>query len=113
MLLETFFYVYLNSAGSLVIDEYSSFPDMETVPHIRLAVVTTSSGDITSIVDARDYHNISIPWGAGGVKKTIEAHTADDTLTVAESDSVHTNLGASGTVTLTLPASAAAMTQSR
>jgi hypothetical protein len=103
-------YVYLNSAGSLVINEYSSFPDMAAVPHIRLAVVTTSNGDITSIVDARDYHNVSLPCGAGGVKKIIEAHTADDTLAVAESGGVHTNLGAAGTVTLTLPASAAAGT---
>ncbi len=103
-------YVYLDSAGSLVIDEYSSFPDMEAVPHIRLAVVTTSSGDITSIIDARDYHNVSMPCGAGGVKKNIQAHTADDTLITAESGSVHTNLGATGIVTLTLPASAAAGT---
>ena len=103
-------YVYLNSAGSLVVDEYNGFPDMGTIPHIRLAVVTTSSGDITSIIDARDYHNISLPYGAGGVKKVIEAHTADDTLTIAESGSVHANLGASGSVTLSLPASATAGT---
>ncbi len=45
-------------------------------------------------------------YGAGGVKKTIEAHISDDTLTVAESGSVHSNLGATGTITLTLPASA-------
>jgi len=46
-----------------------------------------------------------MPYGAGGVKKTIEAHTSDDTLTAAESGSVHSNLGATGTITLTLPAS--------
>lgn len=38
--------------------------------------------------------------------RTVEAHTADDTLTAAESGSVHTNAGASGTVVLTLPAAA-------
>jgi hypothetical protein len=103
-------YVYLDSAGSLVINEYSGFPDMATAAHIRLAVVTTSGGDITSIVDARDYHNISVPYGSGGVKKSIEAHTADDTLTADESGSVHTNFGATGTITVTLPASAAAGT---
>ena len=47
-----------------------------------------------------------VPYEAGGVKKTIEAHTADDTLTMEESGSVHTNFGATATVTLTLPASA-------
>jgi len=36
-------------------------------------------------------------------KNKLEAHTAADTLTVSESGSVHTNLGATGAVTLTLP----------
>lgn len=36
--------------------------------------------------------------------RPVEAHTAGDTLTVAESGSVHTSVGASGTVTLVLPA---------
>lgn len=103
-------YIYLDADGTLVTNEYSSFPDMATTPHIRLAVVTTSGGDITSITDARNYHNISIPFNSGGIKKVIEAHTADDTLTEAESGSVHTDLGATGTVTLTLPASASAGT---
>ena len=38
------------------------------------------------------------------MRRTIEAHVADDTLTASESGSVHSNLGATGTVTLTLPA---------
>ncbi|MDD5134139.1 MAG: hypothetical protein PHP01_01855 [Phycisphaerae bacterium] len=54
-------YVYLDSQGSLVIDEYAGFPDMATNPHLRLAVVTTSGGDIVSITDARGYHNFYIP----------------------------------------------------
>jgi hypothetical protein len=99
-------YVYLDSAGNLVINEYSTFPDIATTPHIRLAIVNTSGGDIESINDCRVGHNFVMPYEAGGVKKTIEAHTADDTLTVEESSSVHTNLGATATVTLTLPASA-------
>jgi hypothetical protein len=103
-------YVYLDSSGSLVCDEYSNFPDMTTTPHIRLAVVTTSDGDIDSITDCREGHNFAIPYAAGGVKKTIEAHTSDDTLTTAESGSVHTNLGATVTITLTLPAAAPAGT---
>lgn len=103
-------YIYLDSSSSLVINEYSSFPDMATTPHVRLAVVTTSDGDIDSIVDSRQGHNVSIPYEAGGVKKPIEAHTADDTLTAVESGSIHSNLGATGAVTLTLPASAAAGT---
>ncbi len=99
-------YIYLDSNGNLVTDEYSGFPEMAEVPHIRLAVVATSGGDIDSITDCRMGHNFMVPYGAGGVKKTIEAHTADDTLIEAESGSVHSNLGAAGTVTLTLLASA-------
>ena len=99
-------YIFLNSSGTLVTSEYSSFPDMATTPHIRLAQVCTSGGDIDSITDCRTGNNITIPYGAGGLKKTVEAHTADDTLTAAESGSVHSNLGATATLTLTLPASA-------
>jgi hypothetical protein len=103
---KTGIYVYLDSSGNLVIDEYSSFPDMAVTPHIRLAVVSTSSGDITSITDCRVGHNFVIPYGAGGITKKIEAHTSDDTLSAAESGGIHSNLGATGLVTLTLPASA-------
>ncbi len=99
-------YIYLDSSGSLVTNEYNSFPDMATTAQIRLAIVSTSGGDIESITDCRAGHTIVMPCGAGGVKKTIEAHTSDDTLTAAESGSVHSNLGATGTVTLTLPTSA-------
>jgi len=103
---KTNIYVYLDSAANLVTNEYSSFPNMATTPHIRLAVVSTSGGNVESITDSRAGHNVVMPYEAGGVKKMIEAHTADDTLTAAESDSVHTNLGATGTITLTLPTSA-------
>ena len=103
-------YVYLDSSGSLVTDEYSSFPEMATTPHVRLATVTTSGGDISSMTDCRAGHNIVVPYEAGGVKKIIEAHTSDEALTAAESGSVHSNLGATGAVTLTLPVSAVAGT---
>jgi len=104
-------YIYLDSEGNLVTDEYCGFADMATTTHIRLAVVSTSGGEIASIEDARSGHNFVVPFGAGGVKTTIEAHTSDDELTEAESGSVHTNLGATGTITLTLPASATAGTE--
>lgn len=42
---------------------------------------------------------------------TIEAHTSDDILKENESGSVHTNLGATGTVTILLPESATKGTQ--
>lgn len=103
-------YIYLDSTGTLVTNEYSAFPNMATTPHIRLAEVTTSNGNIDSITDCRKGHYFVMPYAAGGVKKTIEAHASDDTLTVSESGSIHSNLGATGTVTLTLPMSALAGT---
>jgi len=48
------------------------------------------------------------PSWSNRVNLTLEHHTADDTLTVAESGSVHTNLGEDGIMTLTLPQSAPA-----
>jgi len=40
---------------------------------------------------------------AAGATDIVEAHTAGDTLTAAESGSVHTNTGAGATITLVLP----------
>lgn len=99
-------YVYLDGNGILVTDEYDGFPDMTETPHVRLAIVTTSGGDITAIVDSRSGHNCIIPHGAGGTLKLVGSHTADDTLTIAQSGGVHSNLGATGTTTLMLPADA-------
>jgi len=99
-------YIYLDADGTLVTDEYDSFPSMASTPHVRLAVVSTSAGDITAITDWRVGHNCVVPYAAGGVRRPVEAHVADDTLTSAESGSVHSNLGATGVVTLTLPATA-------
>jgi len=104
-------YIYLDSSGNLVTNEYSGFPDMATTAHVRLATVITSGGDITSITDCRTGHNIAVPYEAGGVKKTVEAHTSNDTLTEAESGSVHSNLGATAAVALALPASVSAGTE--
>jgi hypothetical protein len=108
-------YVYLDSLGNLITTEYSSFPSMASTAHVRLAIVITSGGEITSITDCRDYHSISIPGSSGGggsgsIYVSIEDHTADDTLTEAESGSVHTNNGATDHITLTLPSSPTAGT---
>jgi hypothetical protein len=104
-------YVYLDADGELVTDEYDEFPSMATTPHVRLAIVATANGDITSITDCRTGYNCIIPHGAGGVQRVVEAHVDDDSLAATESGSVHTNLGATATVTLTLPNSAPAGTE--
>jgi len=104
-------YLYLNGSGDLVTDEYTGFPAMADAAHVRLAIVSTSGGDVTAITDCRTGHNIVVPHAAGGIKRRMEAHTNDDALAEAESGSVHTNEGAAGTVTLTLPVAAVAGTE--
>jgi hypothetical protein len=99
-------YVYLDAPGNLVTNEYAAFPSMAATPHVRLALVSTSGGRLTSLVDCRTGHNVVVPYAAGGIRKPIEAHTTSAGLAQAESGSVHTNLGAAGTVTLTLPPAA-------
>lgn len=96
-------FVYLDSTGALVTDEYNSFPDMNVTPHIRLAIVATSIGTIDSITDSRTGHNIMLPYEAGGIKRKIEGHVLNHTLALSESGSIHTNFGAGMPVTLTLP----------
>ena len=97
-------YIYLDSSGTLVTDEYTAWPDMTMAKHVRLAVVTTLNGDITSVIDARDHHSIAMPGGSSSF--TIVNHTADATLTEAQAGMVHTNRGATSMITLTLPAAA-------
>ena len=96
-------YIYLNTSGTLVFDEYTDFPDMTVTPHIRLAIVSTSNGQIDTLTDSRSGHNIVFPYEAGGIKKRIESHVISDTLTVSESGSIHTNYDAGMPVILTLP----------
>ena len=70
--------------------------------HIKLAEIDVDSdGIITEVRDLRGRTFLGY-----NSKKRIEAHSANDSLSATESGSVHTNLGATGTVTLTLPASA-------
>ncbi len=57
---------------------------------------STADGDVIEV--------LPLSYQPDGGTRTVEAHTADDTLTVAESGSTHTSVGASGTVVLTLPA---------
>jgi len=51
---------------------------------------------------------IQIGGRANNIILAVEAHTTNDTLTLAESGSVHTNLGDTGAQTIKLPASATA-----
>lgn len=96
-------YIYLDSSGTLVCDEHSDFPDMAETAHIRLATVSTSDGEIVSIVDSRSGHNVMLPYEAGGLKKNIVSHVHSDTLTIVESMSIHTNYGAVVPIVFTLP----------
>lgn len=56
-------------------------------------------------IESRDYDIVQRVNHLLNKRPDIESHTSDDTLKKNESGSVHTNLGATGTVTLTLPSS--------
>jgi hypothetical protein len=80
-----------------------------SVPHVRLGQITLASSawDWSSgFEDFRHQCGLRVVDEPNGGKLTLEDHTAGDTLTASESQSVHTNAGASGSVTLVLPAAA-------
>lgn len=81
-------YIYLDSAGNLVTDEYDGFPNMADTLHIRLAVVTTSSGDIASITDSRSSHNFVIPCNSGSITGVVVASANASDLQKSRADYV-------------------------
>ena len=85
-------YIYLDISGNLVTTEYTAFPDPASVVHVRLAVVTTSGGDITSINDARDHHSHSV--NISPVKRTVDDQRFTVNITEAQTGSIFTNYGA-------------------
>jgi len=87
--------------------------DAEVSLMAMIAGTLTSLGNIVGATATQTLTNKTLTSptiNAPSVKPTIEAHTANDTLTTAETGSVHSNLAAGGAVTLTLPASAPAGT---
>ena len=94
-------YVYLDYAGNLVKNEYSAFPDPASVVHVRLAVVTTSGGDITSITDCRDYHSLSV--NTSPVKRSVDDERFTVNITEAQSGTIFTNYGALEMAVYNLP----------
>ena len=61
-------YVYLDSSGVLITNEYSDWP-VATVCHIQLAEISTNGGDITSVIDMRGSHMWFSPAGTDTGKK--------------------------------------------
>lgn len=96
-------YIYVDAASATLTVGTSGWP---ATPHIRVAVITLASGAWTfdSLVDHRHttVHNV-VAAPLAGVRE-VEAFDASDALTASESGKRCTNAGASGAVTLTLPA---------
>jgi len=101
------FYIYLDVTGTIQFKE-SEFWHEPFEPEVWLAEVTTANGEITSIIDCRDIHSMSMP---NVDRPIIEVHTANDQLEHKESGSIHTNLGATGPVTIFMPTFALAGTR--
>lgn len=78
------------------------FKTVEKLPAF-VAELPKNSKNMVRDLEKRDAEIVrAINWLLSA-KPAIEAHTADDTLKENESGSVHTNLGAAGAITLTLP----------
>jgi hypothetical protein len=71
-----------------------------TVVEGKALETVTTNGDLLEVLPTGNIQSVTRP---------VEAHTANDTLTAAETGSTHTNAGATGTVTLTLPAAVAGL----
>jgi len=85
--------------------QLKEFRTAEKLPAF-VAELPKNSKDMVRDIEKRDAGIVrAINWLLSA-KPAIEDHTADDTLKENESGGVHSNLGATGTVTLTLPASA-------
>jgi hypothetical protein len=97
-------YIYVSPVlATGLIETDIILPDMVENPHVRLASVHATNGRIDNITDLRDQHFITVP-PSPKVERTIVAHTVSgDTLTDADSGSIHTNKGATGTVVINLP----------
>jgi hypothetical protein len=74
-------YIYLNASGTLVTDEYTGWPNAAE-SHIRLADITTSSGDIVTVVDARDHHMFFSPGAIKATGKALANLSTDGGITV-------------------------------
>lgn len=79
-------------------------PGSVSIPSKYLSTIALNGGSGVDVSQASD-GTITVKGGL----KTVEAHTADDTLTAAESGTIHTTVGATGTVVLTLPVAAVGM----
>lgn len=85
---------------------------LEHYPQKQGHLADDAAGDagttINSTAQVRMTFDAGASWWSKFVEtqqmRTVEAHTAGDTLTVTESGSAHTTAGASGTVTFVMPA---------
>lgn len=96
--------LHLNGAKFFNDAEADMAPGLERVGTLTDAELAVLDGVTAGAAIASKAVVLDASAQVQGQKKIVEAHTGDDTLTVAESGSVHTSVGASGTITLTLPA---------
>ena len=96
---DSLFCIYLDETGTIQFKESDHWFDPFRA-EVWLAEVTTANGEIISIDDRRDVHSMSMP---NADRPVVEVHTANDQLEAKESGSIHTNLGATGSVTIFMP----------
>jgi len=99
-------HVYATPAGAIAVGN-AAWPG--PTPHVRLGIITLSSGawNWNNFVDHRNAGALRVYDEPNGGHLEVEGKTSDDTLTASDSQTVFTNLNATGVVNLTLPSALA------
>lgn len=101
----TYIYLYVDGSGTTQISSSLDAVGWPTSAHLRLAEVTMAAGAITAILDRR----AEGWWNTDASRPNVFTHTANGSVIGRDSGSVHTNNGAAGTVTLSLPPAVAGL----
>jgi len=101
------YYVYATPAGSIV----ASTTGWPTTPHVRIGVITLSSGawDWSGFVDHRATQSAGVVAEPVGGLTLVQDKASDFNVDDSDNQAVFTNTGATGQVTATLPAASAGL----
>lgn len=101
------YYIYATPAGSLV----SSTSGWPTTPHVRIGIITVSSGawNWAGFADHRATQSAGVVSEPVGGLTLVQDKASDFNVGASDSQGVFTNTGATGQVTATLPAASAGL----
>ncbi len=97
-------YLYNSIIANNLIRGYGTGTGIEETSNTNYnLIIGNNITNVTTPITAKTTTLVKWNYGSGGHRELIEHHAANDTLTILELGTVHTNLGAGDTITLTLP----------